>query len=537
MKHTPFLFVVAFIMLLTGCTPSGFTIKGSLDDALQGSVMLGVINVKEQRYDSLAWAPIVDGKFTLSGRVDSLVEANLWITIEGKEDPRETDSEGRMVLVSHYWNNYYPVYVENANYTVHYGEAGVQFEGSETMNLVSQFMAIRQRQEVAHPDLYPKIRVLSRSDEEREEDPAREQARMERQHAINEIIWAQTAELVNKHRNSPATAFYLSQYKDAFPPQELKKSFARLGEAARNTSSGRYLQSYLNEVLAEIVNKEPLFSGTASREYVVDKAFSGSTLTGFLYLAPLPDDRVAGLRADGTVVLFDEKGRVVRELQSGVNPAAVLAVDPNGNYYVVGKILGDAGDPAAGRVRCVILNPNGTKNKEYAIADFGIPSGAKVSEETLYIADTRNRMIGIYDAATGVKKNEIPNLRTCCGILDFSLSPDNRVLVANLGAFRVDYFNSRQEQIGAFGQRGRDAQQFHGCCNPVNVACLSDGSVLSVEKDPTRIKVYHNENEATVIEGVKELVKGCSYIPLAVDSRDNIYLASPADGVVRCIVQ
>ena len=60
------------------------------------------------------------------------------------------------------------------------------------------------------------------------------------------------------------------------------------------------------------------------------------------------------------------------------------------------------------------------------------------------------------------------------------------------------------------------------------------GQFITVEKDPTRIKIYNKEG-AKQIEGIEELVNGCAYIPMTVDNKENIYLTSPEKGLVRCV--
>lgn len=86
----------------------------------------------------------------------------------------------------------------------------------------------------------------------------------------------------------------------------------------------------------------------------------------------------------------------------------------------------------------------------------------------------------------------------------------------------------------AFGQRGKKLNDFHGCCNPVSVASLSTGAIVTVEKDPTRVKVFSKDG-AKAISGIEELVQGCLHIPMAVDSKDNLYLASGKKGMVKCV--
>lgn len=125
-------------------------------------------------------------------------------------------------------------------------------------------------------------------------------------------------------------------------------------------------------------------------------------------------------------------------------------------------------------------------------------------------------------------------LYTCCNILDFYVRKENEILVANLASFRVDGFDYSGKRLYSFGQRGNTINDFHGCCNPVSVAFLSNGGIVTVEKDPSRIKIYSKEG-AKAVEGIDELVKGCAYIPIVTDKRDNVYIASYAGGLMKCV--
>jgi hypothetical protein len=44
----------------------------------------------------------------------------------------------------------------------------------------------------------------------------------------------------------------------------------------------------------------------------------------------------------------------------------------------------------------------------------------------------------------------------------------------------------------------------------------------------------YTKSGAKKIEGIQELVKGCAYIPMVSDSKNNLYLASANSGIVRC---
>jgi hypothetical protein len=68
----------------------------------------------------------------------------------------------------------------------------------------------------------------------------------------------------------------------------------------------------------------------------------------------------------------------------------------------------------------------------------------------------------------------------------------------------------------------------------VNVAQVPDGTIITAEKDPTRIKIYDSTGRnAKMIPGVQELVKGCSYIPMTVDKKGSIYLVVKGRKIIR----
>ncbi|MCX6865532.1 MAG: hypothetical protein NTV46_04820 [Verrucomicrobia bacterium] len=69
------------------------------------------------------------------------------------------------------------------------------------------------------------------------------------------------------------------------------------------------------------------------------------------------------------------------------------------------------------------------------------------------------------------------------------------------------------------------------------MACLADGSIVTVEKSPTRVKIYDKEGKTEKpVTGLGELVEGCSTIPIAVDSMGALYLASATKNcIVKCV--
>ncbi len=277
--------------------------------------------------------------------------------------------------------------------------------------------------------------------------------------------------------------------------------------------------------------------------YKVDNNYKGADHKEVAYLAVLSNNNVCALKNDGTVRIIKPDGSVLKEFKSGLkSKPSAIAVGKEDKIFVFGSITEMKSVEVRGQTReiatpvgveCIVFNAGGSKLKEMRLEGVVTATGAKVTNKNILIADTRGRKIMIFDAETGQSSSSIENLRTCCGILDFAIRNDSEVLVANLGAFRVEGFDYSGKSLISFGQRGTTLDDFHGCCNPVSVGFLSNGGVVTVEKDPTRIKVYSSEG-AKKIEGIEELVKGCAFIPMTVDSNDNVYLASKTGGIIKC---
>jgi hypothetical protein len=280
--------------------------------------------------------------------------------------------------------------------------------------------------------------------------------------------------------------------------------------------------------------------------YKVEKTFDGSSVLNVVYMGVFSNDHICTLTNDGTIKLVNTYGKPINSFKpkSEFKPTS-LAIDEKDNIYVLCPLVEEVTKEYRGKTYkkkqttgylCKVFNQKGNRIRTMELSSLHSATGARVANNKLMIADRENRIIAVYNSETGEKEAVLEGMRPCCGILDFSINEKNEILVANLGAFRVQAYDMRGKQLLAFGQRGKDVSDFHGCCNPVSVAFLSNGAIVTVEKDPTRIKVYSQEG-AKQIEGIQELVSGCTYIPMIVDGNDNLYLASPKKGIIKCIPQ
>jgi len=351
------------------------------------------------------------------------------------------------------------------------------------------------------------------------------------------------SDFVNEFPKSYISAVLVSRAAKGKKLEEINLLINKLDPSLKKYPIISKLMEQVEEMKKTEVGIDSLITDAHNLAYTVDANFTGKDHQEVIYLSVLSNDNICALKSDGSVRVIDAKGTKVNEFKTKMtSKASAIAVDKSDNIYVFGTLMGKKKVESRGTTReidvqvgveCVVFNAKGAKVRELKLADIMSATGARVADGKIMVANTRGGMIAIYNVETGEKTSTIEKLRPCCGILDFSIR-NNEILVANLGAFRVTGFDYTGKPTISFGQRGNGIDDFHGCCNPVSVAFLSNGGIVTVEKDPTRIKVYSKEG-AKKVEGIEELVKGCAYIPMAVDTKDNVYLASKASGLVKCV--
>jgi hypothetical protein len=249
------------------------------------------------------------------------------------------------------------------------------------------------------------------------------------------------------------------------------------------------------------------------------------------------DDTLCVLENNGKVTLFNPDGSLISVLETGMANTGAIATDAQGNIHVFSTLTKTKKVKMGARMRkvqipvgvqCGVFDPSGKKIKTIEYKNLKSAKAARLIGDKLVVADLTDRSLVIMDAETGKETGRIKKgLRLCCGIFDFCEAPNHTIAVSNLGAFKLQQFDLEGKLLLDFGKRGREINDFHGCCNPVSAAYLPDGKILTVEKDPTRIKIYDATGKnAQKIEGIEELVKGCEFIPVATDSKGNIYLAA-----------
>jgi len=512
---TIFSLILALAACQTKTKKEGYTVNGTIHGVTEGTLLLK----KNYNDPNPAKYEIKEGKFSFTG--------------ENLKEPTQLNLS---------------VKDQNVNFGFYVDNGDITFEG-------------KIKEEESHGRKFSRVEVITLSgcivnDHEKlvrdEFQKAQEQFDMskdlteEERIEISEKIRASYDEVnMSFIKNNPNT-FYagllVSRLSFGEDADGIKKLLDLL-DPKLNTSHVRQMKETMNNMAKTDVKPSEIINAT-NVTYKVEKNFNGTSHLGITYMGMLSNNNICTLTRDGSIKIVDAQGKEVKSFKPTLAHApTTMAVDKTDNVYVLYPLKKEVTKKHRGKTKkvmevsgfeCVIFNTKGEQLKTLQLDGVKSATGARVADNKLLVADMQSRVIGVFNAQTGAKETALEGMRPCCGILDFSMNAKNEVLVANLGAFRVQSYDLSGKNHIAFGKRGKTADDFHGCCNPVSVAYLSNGAIVTVEKDPTRVKIYSKDGTKQ-IEGIQELVKGCSYIPMIVDSNDNLYLASPAKGMVKCV--
>lgn len=289
------------------------------------------------------------------------------------------------------------------------------------------------------------------------------------------------------------------------------------------------------------------FALHAAPDYKADQKIGEGTFKAPILGLAVAGDSLYALEGNGHVQVFSAKsGELTHQFDTGMTATHALALNAGGELHVfatttVAKEVTRGTNTRTVQVpdgvTCKVFDKMGKELRTLTLDALKSAKAAAFVGDKLVVADMQQRTLFFLDAATGTKSGEIKEgLRLCCGIFDFCVGPDKSVAVSNLGAFKLQQYDLDGKLIKEFGRRGKELSDFHGCCNPVSAGYLA-GGIVTVEKSPTRVKIFEADGtNAKLIEGVEELVQGCSHIPIAINAEGSIFLAASRKGyLVKCV--
>lgn len=182
-------------------------------------------------------------------------------------------------------------------------------------------------------------------------------------------------------------------------------------------------------------------------------------------------------------------------------------------------------------------------------------SSIAVGENDVFAADSGNRLILRYDrsgklvARLGAKDaaRNIPGFIVPSPNLDVKLHRDGLLRVNNPGRHRFEAYTIDGDFEAAWGKPSAGIAGFCGCCNPIGIAVLADGRVVTCEKGLTRVKVYDGDGELeSVVAGTESFAantQACADpsdctrggVDAAVDSLGRIHVLDRVTAEIRVL--
>jgi len=217
-----------------------------------------------------------------------------------------------------------------------------------------------------------------------------------------------------------------------------------------------------------------------------------------------PDDKVY-VAGDRAVLVFDTKGRpLAARTLSG--PPGCLAVD----------LASHPGRVYAGMTDHVeVYAEDGSRLAAWpSLGPKALLTSLAAGREDFFAADAGNRIVWHYNlegmllGRIGDRdvKHDIPGFVVPSPYFDLALDADGLLWVVNPASHHLLAFNARGQLKVSWGKTSLAVDGFSGCCNPVNIAILPDGSLVTAEKGVPRIKVYSSTGDlAAVVAGPETL--------------------------------
>lgn len=143
-------------------------------------------------------------------------------------------------------------------------------------------------------------------------------------------------------------------------------------------------------------------------------------------------------------------------------------------------------------------------------------TGVAVSQTDVFVADAGSRVVLRYDRSgklkgcIGEKKSgsDQTGFIVPSPFFDVQLGHDGLLRVTNPGRHRVETYTCDGDLEYAWGSPGAAIENFCGCCNPIHLALLEGGRIVTFEKGIPRVKVLAEDGKLeSVVAGAESFVE------------------------------
>lgn len=112
-----------------------------------------------------------------------------------------------------------------------------------------------------------------------------------------------------------------------------------------------------------------------------------------------------------------------------------------------------------------------------------------------------------------VESKVAANVQGCCGCFDLHTDGTNIAFAENT-KFKVGIYDRNGKAVSSFGKHLEDDEDgFSSCCNPMNVRCETDGTIVTAESGGD-IKRFNQQGHLISVVGNAIVSGGCKRVPI-----------------------
>jgi len=236
------------------------------------------------------------------------------------------------------------------------------------------------------------------------------------------------------------------------------------------------------------------------------------------------------ISGDRKILVLDGSDDLIMNLELE-DEATALAVDSDGtlflgigNYIEVYEKSGALRDRWSDLGSDSIITSISAGKKEIYVADAG--------SRLVFIFTKSGKLISIIDGHD--ERKEMQGFIVPSPYFDTSLDQDQNLWIVNPGLHTLEKYSREGRFLELWRKSPVGIEGFSGCCNPVHIAILPDGTFVTSEKGLQRIKLHGSAGEFLhVIAGSRAFTKRSDILDLAIDSEGRIVVLDLKAGVLQ----
>ena len=249
----------------------------------------------------------------------------------------------------------------------------------------------------------------------------------------------------------------------------------------------QYLTSFSGLKDIETQSSFNRFVAGEKEDLKLDKPYGAAVYEGKIYVCD----------TNASIFVFDLKGKTFGGLKGAVGPGKLMqpinvSVDADGIKYV--------SDPVRGQV--VAFDRNDAYLKAYGVPGDWRPVDAVAFEDRLYVVDTANHVVTIFDKGSGEIVKTIGDRGESAERLErptnLSFDSEGSLYVTDVSKFQVLKFDRDGHFKSAFGKPGDNLGHF---ARPKGTAVDRDGHLYAVDASFNNVQIFNKDGRLLMFFG------------------------------------